>query len=319
MRYRSAESLEADGALRLRGVAVRYGEVAGPPQLPFRERIEAGAFAPLGDVHLDVQHRRDRLLARTGGGGLMLIDSPEALRFEAELPDTSEARDAVTLVRRGILRGASIEFASLQERVVNGVVSVSRARLGGLGVVDAPAYLGSVIEARAEVRQSGQGLEGTFFYNEGTVVSDRQASVRKSRVSPGAFSMALQDPGREVSVLLGRDYGQPLASKLAGSVVFDDGPDALRFTIEQLPATSYVSDLRAQLAANSGTFGVAPLYRIPPPEVVPDAVEEIAEVGNPDTLIQVVREAVLTGLAVVVRGPRGNPGNIQLRGVKLWL
>ena len=107
MRYREAESLEADGQLRLSGVAVRYGEEAGPPRLPFRERIEPGAFGDVSrlDAVLNVQHRRDRALARTGGGGLTLTDGPDALRYAADLPDTQESRDAVTLVRRRVLRG----------------------------------------------------------------------------------------------------------------------------------------------------------------------------------------------------------------------
>ena len=85
LRYRQIESLEADGgALRLRGVAVRYGEETGPPRLPFRERIEARAFAPLGDVKLNRQHSRERLLARTGAG-LVLTDTPEALLLRGRL------------------------------------------------------------------------------------------------------------------------------------------------------------------------------------------------------------------------------------------
>ena len=152
LRYREIVELRADDdALRLRGVAVTYGETAGPPRLPFRERIEAGAFGDVGalDVVLNVQHRRDRALARTGGGGLVLTDSADALRFVADLPDTREARDVLTLVRSGVLRGASLEFVSMAERIMGGVSVVSKARLAGIGVVDSGAYVGSTIEARA--------------------------------------------------------------------------------------------------------------------------------------------------------------------------
>ena len=149
-RYRVG-SLEADDgdALRLRGIAIRYGDVA---RVPHRERVMAGAFGDVGsiDAILNIQHRRDRAIARTGGGGLTLIDSPTELRFEAELPDSAEARDAVNLVRNHVLRGSSVEFGVPQggEKVVSGIVTVERARLTGIGVVDNAAYQDSTIEAR---------------------------------------------------------------------------------------------------------------------------------------------------------------------------
>ena len=341
MRYREAESLQADGNLRLSGVAVRYGEEAGPPRLPFRERIEPGAFGDVGsiDAILNVQHVRSRAIARTGGGGLVLTDGPDALRFAAELPDTSESRDAVTLVRDRVLRGASIEYAPLAggERQVGGVSVVQRARLAGIGVVDSPAYVGSVIEARElRIRQDGQGLEGAVFYDTDHVISDRsanpvimtgfpeiqeRASTRKERYAPGAFSFAIDDSEREVSVLMGRDYDRPLASKRGGTVQFDDGPDALRFSIDSLPPVPYVDDFRRLLASGAAVFGVAPLFRIP---LLAGASELIPEPGNPGVLIRIVRAAVLTALAIVTRAPRGNPGMVALREseparFKLWL
>ena len=306
MRYREAESLEADGQLRLSGVAVRYGEEAGPPRLPFRERIEAGAFGDVSrlDAVLNVQHRRDRALARTGGGGLVLTDGPDALRYAAELPDTQESRDAVTLVRSGVLRGASVEFAPYPggERQVGGVNVVERARLAGIGVVDSPAYVGATVEARElQLRQDGQGLEGAVFYDTDHVISDRaenpviltgfpelqvRASTRKERYAPGAFAFALDAPDREVSVLMGRDYDRPLASKLGGTVEFDDGPDALRFLIPTLPPVPYVDDFRRLLASGAAVFGIAPLFRIP---LLDGAEELIPEPGNPGVLIRVVQ------------------------------
>ena len=74
---------------RLSGTAVRYGDVA---TLPWgRERFTAGAFAPIGDVLLNSQHDRRTPLARTGGGGLEIRDTAEALLIEAELPATGAA------------------------------------------------------------------------------------------------------------------------------------------------------------------------------------------------------------------------------------
>ena len=214
MRFRATESLEADsGALKLRGTAVRYSETAGPPRLPFKERILPGAFTPLGDTRLNRQHERGRLLARTGAG-LVLTDTPEALYFEADLPSTREAEDTVALVRSGVLRGSSIEYSPVRERMVGGVLVVEKARLSGLAIVDSGAYTSATVEARAKVqiRQNGEGLLATYVYGQQQVISS-VGSVRKQSVSPGSLSFALNSADREVNVLLGRTYANIVGSK----------------------------------------------------------------------------------------------------------
>ena len=144
--------LRADDTGRtLRGVAVTYGDVA---ILPFgRERIEAGAFAGgMGDVILNASHDRAAPLARTGGAGLELADSAERLAFAATLPETRAADDVLTLVRTGVMRGASIEMRVTGQRFEGGVRVIERAQLSAIGVVDTPAYPASEIEARRAAR-----------------------------------------------------------------------------------------------------------------------------------------------------------------------
>ena len=341
--------LRADGR-QLSGVVIRYGDVA---RLPWgRETFESGAFGDVAalDAVLNVQHDRSRPLARTGGGGLVLEDSADALRMRADLPDTRDAADTLTLVRSGVLRGLSMEFGALRERQDGQLRIVQRASLGGFGVVDRPAYKGSEVHARAEIRADGGGLMGSFHYNVNRVVSDRadveqrQARRRKVRVNPGAFSFAIEDPTREISVTLGRSYAQPLASKLATAqeawddyvlaagfrpraepppraarLTLTDGPERLDFEIDRLPDTSYVSDFRAELAAGASVFGVDAIFTIPPAETVPDAVSFVVEPESEGgATIEVVNQAVLTQLAVVTRAPRGNPGQVQIRR-RWWL
>lgn len=131
----------------LEGVAIRYGDVA---EFPWgRERIEPGAFAPLGDVILNRQHKRDLPIARTGGGGLSLTDSTEALRVRAELPDVPSANETLSLVRSKILRGLSIEFFPVAERQSGDLRIIEKAKLIGVGVVDEPSYPKSEVVARA--------------------------------------------------------------------------------------------------------------------------------------------------------------------------
>ena len=309
----------------LSGAVVVYGEVS--TGLPWRETILPGAFAPIGDVRLNLQHQRSVLLARTGGGGLVLEDGPAALRMRAELPETTAATDALVLVRAGVLRGLSVEMHPRQERQVGGIRSISKAQLTGLAVCDSGAWDGARVEARAEVRAEGDGLAGAFVYNEETIISDRAAMLelrarggaRKQRIKPGAFRFALNDDTREIQLLLGRDYDRPLASRRAGSLELTDGPDALSFKVDRLPDTSYVRDFRAQQESGAAVFGVAPLFRIPPPATVPDALsyapEPAAEGG---AIIETVNEAILTALAIVSRAPRGNPGMVGGQG-RRWV
>ena len=99
----------------LSGTAVRYGDVASFAW--GRERIEPGAFAPLGDAILNAQHDRATPLARTDGGGLTLLDSEAALEIRAELPPTRSADDVLELVRAKVMRGLSIEFVALARTI----------------------------------------------------------------------------------------------------------------------------------------------------------------------------------------------------------
>ena len=295
----------------------------------FRETFKPGAFGDVSglDVLLNVQHDRNRAIARTPAT-LTLSDGPDALRVLATLPETREADDALTNVRAGVLRGLSLEFRVGDAPMIDGVRTVRRAGLLGFGLVDAPAYPASTVEARAEIRQDGDGLAGAFFYNRDTVISDRaqdggeietrQRSTRKQRVAPGAFEFSLGAPDREIQLLAGRSNDNVLASKLTGSLILDDTPEALRFRVERLPETTAARDLRAVLSSDAASPGVQPLFRIPPPDVVPEAVEVIPEPGNPEVDIEVVRDAVLYGLAIVFRAPRGNPGEVSRRR-RVWL
>ena len=311
----SAELRAAAEGRTLEGNVVVYGELS--TGLPWRERIEPGAFQPLGDVRLNLQHQRSVLLARTGGGGLVLEDGPNALRMRAELPSTTAADDTLALVRAGVLRGLSVEMHPQRERQIGGVRSISKATLTGLSVVDSGAFDSSLVEARTEVRQDGEGLSGAFLYNENAIISDRAAMLelrarggaRKQRIMPGAFRFVLNDDTREIQLLLGRDYDRPLASRRAGSLELTDGPDALSFKVDRLPDTSYVRDFRAQQESGAAVFGVAALFRIPPPATVPDALSYAPEAAaKGGAIIETVNEAVLTALAIVSRAPRGNPG-----------
>lgn len=98
------------------GYAVVYGsgtEIGDS----FREVFETGAFAKaiMGDVRALFGHDRNRVLGRTVAGTLRLTEEPAGVRYEIDLPETSDGRDMAISVARGDIRGTSFGFRSVRE------------------------------------------------------------------------------------------------------------------------------------------------------------------------------------------------------------
>ncbi len=157
-RYAAGLEIRAGGDGKpdvLTGIALPYGERATMGR--FSEEFRAGSLKPAADgVLLNAMHDRGRPLARTPGT-LRLLDGPDALRIEADLPDTVEARDTAALVRAGVLTGLSVEFriaGADGERWEGAHRVVTSATLGAIAVVDKPAYPGASLEARWKAAQA---------------------------------------------------------------------------------------------------------------------------------------------------------------------
>ncbi len=149
---RSFELRAADDGT-LAGVVIPYGQptaIGG-----FREEFAPGSIR-FDDVILNRQHQRGVALARTGGGGLVLTDSPAELRATITMPDTQDARDVLTLVRSGVLRGLSAEFRAVREEWSGNLRRIREAVLLGIGVVDRPAYAGATV---AEIRENSAHVD----------------------------------------------------------------------------------------------------------------------------------------------------------------
>ena len=127
----------------IEGVVVRYGDIAN---LPFgRERIEAGAFDISPNLMLNLQHSRERPLARNGYG-LSLVDSTQSLTMRADLPDTPNGNETLTLIDTHALSGISAEFLVSSETRIDGVRVIRKAKLCGISIVDTPAYPDSSVD-----------------------------------------------------------------------------------------------------------------------------------------------------------------------------
>lgn len=159
-----------------------------------------------------------------------------------------------------------------------------------------------------EVRRSRgrKRLRGRFPYKKRATISAGGNGRRpvKEEFAPGAFSFAVNDPERDIHLLVGHDFGKPLASKKTGSMVIQDLADALVFDAdlaESILETSYFRDFWAGYESGL-VVGISPGFRIPPPEAVPDAeemIEEDPKQGN--ALIRVIKAAVLFEISLVTR------------------
>ena len=150
-RYGDVEFRQDDDGLGVVvGTVIRYGDVA---KLPWgTEEFKAGAFENVEseDLIANRMHQRTQPIARTGAG-LVVVDGPEELRAEVTLPDTTFGRDTATELSLRILRGLSLEFRAIEDTVNEDTEHrvISKAEMFGFGVVDRPAYPGSVASMRA--------------------------------------------------------------------------------------------------------------------------------------------------------------------------
>ena len=139
-----------DGPSILIGVSPPWETLSSEGALPgFRETFERGAFTNLDDdILVTVEHDNSKILGRTSAGTATFTDTPEGLRYEVELPDTTAARDLAESIKRGDVTGSSFEFVVHKDgdRWVEENGSVTRtvkkagAAVRQAGPVSRPAY-----------------------------------------------------------------------------------------------------------------------------------------------------------------------------------
>ncbi|RNI20616.1 HK97 family phage prohead protease [Paracoccus pantotrophus] len=160
-----------------------------------------------------------------------------------------------------------------------------------------------------EVRKRASGalaLRGRFPYNKAAVLTDggRTGRPRKEVIASRAFSYRVERPKEEIHLLVGHDFGQPLASKGAGTLNLRDADDALTFEATITPEMQEVSWVRDALASMAAGLivGLSPGFRIPPERAVPDAEkveEEDPSLGT--AIIRTIYAALLYEISIVTR------------------
>jgi len=113
-------AVRADGKVVLTGYASVYDVRSEPIYGMFYEIVRRGAFAAAlkgdDDVRALFDHDSGRVLGRTRSRTLRLSDDAKGLKFELDLPDTTDARDLATLIERRDISEMSFGFRKLKDR-----------------------------------------------------------------------------------------------------------------------------------------------------------------------------------------------------------
>jgi HK97 family phage prohead protease len=157
------------GGQKIGGYALKYAtysqNLGG-----YVETIHPGTFtkslADGGDVLCRYQHDSDMLLGRTSSQTLRLADDEVGLDYEADLPDTSYARDLAALAARGDVRHSSFAFRCLPDGDSWGFTEMGfplrtlrEAQLVDTAPVVTPAYLDTSSGLRSLAEQRGLDLD----------------------------------------------------------------------------------------------------------------------------------------------------------------
>lgn len=132
--------------MRLRGYAARFNT----PSLPItvrgktiREIVDPRAFDESlndPDISLYFQHDASEPLASTLSGSLNMRTDDAGLLFEATLPDTQLARDAMALVRAKIVRQMSFGFVVREDKYEGDTRTLLNVDLSEISLVERAAY-----------------------------------------------------------------------------------------------------------------------------------------------------------------------------------
>ena len=205
--------LRAEGR-KLSGTVMRYGDVSPS----HRERFEPGSLRMAESVHLDLHHDVERAVAWHPGGGLALANGRGELRMTAVLPPIPAADRALAEVRAGRVDGLSVEFRALKERRDGDLRVIESAILSGIGIVRAPSYGGSRVEAR---RRSGRTMRARIPAGRSVECRCSGAECRFAKMAAegmqDAFDRAFTQFEREVIAGFG-SYDMPLASASSGTL-----------------------------------------------------------------------------------------------------
>ena len=139
VRYSEDETRTSPG--RLTGTLITYEQRAADRPEIFRR----GALRwPATGVLVREMHQRHEPIVK-----VVPFVEGDAVKIDTPLPNTMRGRDAAENIRQGVYGGLSVEFHAEAEGRRGNLREITKAILGGAGLVDSPAYLGSTVEVRS--------------------------------------------------------------------------------------------------------------------------------------------------------------------------
>ena len=138
-----AEDDTRQSAGRVKGSLIRWGEVASDRPVMFSKGLTWG-----DSIVLNLQHDRTKALARFAP-----TSTADGLAVDVNLPDTAVSRDAITLIKAGVLTGISAEIIPESEDSVNGIRRVTKGQLVAAALVDGPSFRSSTVSVHARQGQ----------------------------------------------------------------------------------------------------------------------------------------------------------------------
>lgn len=134
----------------------------------FFERIAPGAFDDCLRSNPDIvglfNHSFDNVLGRTSSGTMAVSIDAEGLAYQIDPPDTQLARDLMTSMRRGDIRGSSFGFYCLEDTwdldpTTDSIIrTIVKASVFDCSVVTDPAYLTSDASVRSQPPEGNDAL-----------------------------------------------------------------------------------------------------------------------------------------------------------------
>ena len=149
--FRSFEVRAESDTREIFGTLMPYNQITTIANL-FREQVYPGAFKKYLDsdkgTWMTRQHVRAFTLGRVGAN-VELEDNNERLSFRATMPNTPMGDETLTLIRDGIITGASVEMPVSRVSWQGDLRNIIEALLPRFSIVDAGQYDGTKVSARA--------------------------------------------------------------------------------------------------------------------------------------------------------------------------
>ena len=155
-------TVENNGGIVIEGIACPYrswSQTLGWNS-DFKEQFMPGSFSEsLGkrNICCTVDHNRDKLVATTQGGTLVITDTAEGLHIRASVPNTAVGNELVTHIDRRDIQGMSFDFRANSDKWerIDDIAcrTITKAELYEVCFCPDPAYLATSAEISQRTRR----------------------------------------------------------------------------------------------------------------------------------------------------------------------